>query len=101
MQLCQLEKVCTPLWISPVKLLGTNIQDGAMAREGSPLVSVPVEQSDLQMLLNEVASEARSDSLGEECTEGLLLQMASSSNGRRVHQLRLIPEHKREITEAE
>jgi hypothetical protein len=34
MQLCQLEKVCSPLWISPVKLLGTNIQDGAMAREG-------------------------------------------------------------------
>jgi hypothetical protein len=65
-------------------------------KEGSLLISVPVEQSDLQMLLNEVVSEARSDSLGEECTEGLLLQMASSSNGRRVHQLRLIRTQERD-----
>jgi hypothetical protein len=54
MQLCQLEKVCTPPWISPVKLLGTNIQDGAMAREGRKEESLPmsaaIEQSDLQML---------------------------------------------------
>jgi uncharacterized protein len=51
MQLCQLEKVCTSLWISPVMLLRTNIQDGAMAREGkgSLPISAAVEQSDPQM----------------------------------------------------
>jgi hypothetical protein len=32
MQLCQLEKVCGALWMSPVILLRTNIQEGgAMA----------------------------------------------------------------------
>jgi hypothetical protein len=62
MQLCQLEKVCTPLWISPVKLLGTNIQDGAMAREGKEVYQYrPLLSKAIRNALNEAASETISD----------------------------------------
>jgi hypothetical protein len=68
-------------------------------KEGSLAISAAVEQKRSANILNEVASEARNDSLrsrlSEECTEELLVQVL----GRRVHQLRLFPEHKGEIVE--